>query len=113
MGQPTHGHGGHGTGHEGGHGSLKSYVIGFILSIVLTIIPLVVVMNDMMGKTGTIVLILILAVLQFVVQLWFFMHLKEGENAKWNIAALLFAALILIVVVVGSIWIMTYNTVAH
>jgi cytochrome o ubiquinol oxidase subunit IV len=109
MGQPTHGHG----GHEGGHGSLKSYVIGFILSIVLTIIPLVVVMNDMMSKTGTITLILIMAVLQFVVQLWFFMHLKEGENAKWNISALLFAALILILVVAGSIWIMEYNMVAH
>jgi cytochrome o ubiquinol oxidase subunit IV len=109
VGQSAHGHG----GHEGGHGSLKSYVIGFILSIVLTIIPLVVVMNDMMSKTGTIVLILILAVLQFAVQLWFFMHLKEGVNAKWNIAALLFAVLILILVVAGSIWIMTYNTVAH
>jgi len=118
MAQSTHSHGSHGHGqghggHEGGHGSLKSYVIGFLLSIVLTIIPLVVVMNDMMSKNGTIVLILILAVLQFVVQLWFFMHLKEGENAKWNIAALLFAVLILVVVVAGSIWIMTYNTVAH
>lgn len=113
MGQPTHGHGGHDTGHEGGHGSLKSYVIGFILSIVLTIIPLVVVMNDMMGETGTIVLILILAVLQFAVQLWFFMHLKDGENAKWNVSALLFAILILFLVVAGSIWIMEYNTVAH
>jgi cytochrome o ubiquinol oxidase operon protein cyoD len=41
------------------------------------------------------------------------MHLKEGVNAKWNIAALLFAVLILILVVAGSIWIMTYNTVAH
>lgn len=95
------------------HGSLKSYIIGFALSILLTIIPLVVVMNDMLGRTGTLFLILLMAVLQFAVQLFFFMHVKEGENAKWNIMALLFGLVILVTIVGGSIWIMTYNTVAH
>ncbi|MGG1517312.1 cytochrome o ubiquinol oxidase subunit IV [Paenibacillus oryzisoli] len=95
------------------HGSLKSYTIGFVLSIILTIIPLVVVMNHMMGKTGTLVLILIMAILQFVVQLFFFMHIREGENSRWNVMALLLGLVILITVVGGSIWIMTYNQVAH
>nr|WP_216855651.1 cytochrome o ubiquinol oxidase subunit IV [Paenibacillus qinlingensis] len=92
---------------------MKSYIIGFALSIILTIIPLVVVMNHMLGKTGTLVLILLMAVLQFGVQLFFFMHVKEGENARWNIMALLFGLVILVTIVAGSIWIMTYNTVAH
>ncbi|MBD0383062.1 cytochrome o ubiquinol oxidase subunit IV [Paenibacillus sedimenti] len=95
------------------HGSLKSYIIGFVLSIVLTIIPLVVVMNHMLGKIGTLILILLMAVLQFVVQLFFFMHVKEGENARWNIMALIFGLVILVTIVAGSIWIMTYNQVAH
>ena len=95
------------------HGSLKSYIIGFALSIILTIIPLVAVMNHMLSKTGTIVLILIMAVLQFGVQLFFFMHVKEGENARWNIMALIFGLVILLTIVAGSIWIMTYNQVAH
>ncbi|MDF2650392.1 MAG: heme transporter CcmD [Paenibacillus sp.] len=95
------------------HGSLKSYLIGFALSIILTIIPLVAVMNHMLSKTGTIVLILFMAVLQFGVQLFFFMHLKEGENARWNIMALIFGLVILLTIVAGSIWIMTYNQVAH
>ncbi|OCT14426.1 cytochrome o ubiquinol oxidase subunit IV [Paenibacillus pectinilyticus] len=95
------------------HGSLKSYIIGFALSIILTIIPLVVVMNHMLEKTGTLVLILIMAVLQFAVQLFFFMHVKEGENARWNIMALIFGLVILITIVAGSIWIMTYNMVGH
>ncbi|MEC0232489.1 cytochrome o ubiquinol oxidase subunit IV [Paenibacillus alba] len=95
------------------HGSLKSYIMGFALSIILTIIPLVVVMNHMLNRTGTLVLILIMAILQFVVQLLFFMHVKEGENAKWNIMALIFGLVILITIVAGSIWIMTYNQVAH
>ncbi|WNR42180.1 cytochrome o ubiquinol oxidase subunit IV [Paenibacillus roseipurpureus] len=95
------------------HGSLKSYIIGFALSILLTIVPLVAVMNHMLGKTGTIVIILVTAVLQFVVQLFFFMHLKEGENARWNMMALIFGLIILLTIVAGSIWIMTYNSVVH
>jgi len=99
--------------HQGGHGSLKSYVIGFILSIVLTILPLVVVLNGLMSKTATLVLILAMAILQFAVQLVFFMHLKEGKDAKWNMMALLLGLIILLTIVAGSIWIMTYNAVAH
>ncbi|NOV02984.1 cytochrome o ubiquinol oxidase subunit IV [Paenibacillus planticolens] len=107
-GNHTNSHGNHNA-----HGSLKSYVIGFALSIILTIIPLVVVMNHMLNKTGTLVLILLMAILQFGVQLFFFMHVKEGENAHWNIMALIFGLIILVTIVAGSIWIMTYNTVAH
>lgn len=101
----------HGSGSS--HGSLKSYVIGFVLSVVLTIIPLVVVMNGMLERMGTIVLILAAAVLQFAVQLVFFMHLKEGENSRWNMMALLLGGIILLTIVAGSIWIMTYNQVVH
>jgi len=95
------------------HGSLKSYVIGFLLSIVLTIIPLAAVMLGSLAKTTTLIVILAAAVLQFVVQLLFFMHLREGENARWNIMSLLLGVLILVTIVGGSIWIMAYNTVAH
>lgn len=95
------------------HGTLKSYVIGFVLSIVLTIIPLVVVLNGMLNETAAIVLIVAMAVLQFGVQLVFFMHLREGENSRWNIMALLLGVIILITIVAGSIWIMMYNQVAQ
>ncbi|WP_274364886.1 cytochrome o ubiquinol oxidase subunit IV [Paenibacillus thermotolerans] len=95
------------------HGSLKSYVIGFVLSIVLTVIPLVVVLGGMLNKTAATVLILVMAVLQFAVQLVFFMHLKEGEDSKWNMTALVLGGVILVTIVAGSIWIMMYNQVAH
>ncbi|GAA4836406.1 cytochrome o ubiquinol oxidase subunit IV [Paenibacillus vulneris] len=105
-------HNSHGA-HSESHGSLKSYVIGFILSIVLTIIPLVVILNHMFSEGARIVIILIMAILQFAVQLVFFMHLKEGENARWNMMALALGLVILLTIVAGSIWIMTYNQVAH
>ncbi len=95
------------------HGSAKSYVIGFVLSIVLTIIPLVLVLNHMMSKTGAIVVSMIMAVLQFVVQLYFFMHIKEGEKPRWNAMALILGVVVVITIVGGSVWVMSFNSMVH
>lgn len=107
------GHGGeaHDSQHEA-HGSFKSYLTGFLLSIVLTIIPLVVVLNHWVEGTGAMVIMLGTAVLQFVVQLVFFMHLREEKKPRWNLMALILGLIILLTIVIGSIWIMTYNQVA-
>ncbi|MGZ0052330.1 cytochrome o ubiquinol oxidase subunit IV [Brevibacillus gelatini] len=91
------------------HGSLKSYVIGFILSIVLTIIPLVLVMNQMMEKTALVITIMVMAILQFVVQLFFFMHIREGEKPRYNVQTLILGLVIVFTIVAGSIWIMMFN----
>ncbi|WP_027091304.1 cytochrome o ubiquinol oxidase subunit IV [Cohnella thermotolerans] len=109
---PTgHSHDAHGDSHES-HGSLKSYVIGFVLSLVLTIIPLVAVLNDIVEGTAARVVLLVTAVLQFVVQLFFFMHLREEKKPRWNLMALILGLVIVLTIVIGSIWIMTYNAVA-
>ena len=102
----SHGHDAH-----GGHGSVASYVIGFVLSIVLTIIPLIIVMNEMFSRTATFVIIFIAAVLQFIVQLFFFMHLKETEKPRWNVMLLVLGIIILVTIVGGSIWIMEFNSI--
>lgn len=94
------------------HGSLKSYVIGFVMSLILTAIPLIVVLNDMLeGKSATL-LLLGSAVLQFVVQLVYFMHLKEEGKPRYNLMVLILGLFIVLTIVAGSIWIMTYNKVA-
>lgn len=92
--------------------NLKSYVTGFVLSIVLTIIPLVVVLNGLLEGTAARVVLLGTAALQFVVQLLFFMHLREEEKPRYNLMTLLLGLVILLAIVIGSIWIMTYNQVA-
>ncbi|WJH36071.1 cytochrome o ubiquinol oxidase subunit IV [Paenibacillus aurantius] len=110
MAQPTQGHDAH--GHEA-HGSLKQYVIGFLLSIVLTIIPIVLVMNHVFEKTATIVIIMVLAVMQFLIQLVFFMHLREGEKPRYNVMALILGVFIVFVIVAGSMWIMGFNSMVQ
>ena len=92
------------------HGTIKAYIIGFILSIVLTIIPLVLVLNHALTKTALIVSILLAAVLQFVIQLFFFMHIRDGEGPRYNVMALILGIVFVITLAVGTIWIMTFNS---
>lgn len=93
------------------HGSFKSYVIGFVLSLVLTSIPLMVVLNDWLEGTWALVVLFGAAILQFLVQLIFFMHLREEKKPRYNLMALLLGLIILVLIVGGSIWIMTYNQI--
>lgn len=101
-------HGGH-AGHRGHHGTLREYVIGFALSVVLTLIPILAVMNDWFGHKASIAVLLVTAVLQFAVQLLFFMHLREEAGPRYNLATLVLGLIIVVVVVYGSIWIMDHN----
>jgi cytochrome o ubiquinol oxidase operon protein cyoD len=49
-------------------------------------------------------IILALAVVQLVVQSVFFLHV--GRDNKWKLITYLFAILIVLIIVVGSLWIM-------
>lgn len=96
--------------HNGNHHSAKPYIVGFILSIVLTIAALFLTLNNVMSVGALIVTILVLACLQIVVQLFFFMHINEGEGPAYHVVALSFALLFTIAIVGGSIWIMAFNS---
>ena len=99
-----------------GHGSIKSYIIGFILSIILTLIPYYMVVNHIFSVPYTHVVILIFAVLQFLVQVIFFLHISEEKGAKLNLYALIFTIVVFVILVIGSIWIMynlDYNMMDH
>lgn len=97
------------SSHEN-HGSIKAYIIGFALSIVLTVIPLVLVLNHMLSKTVLMVSILVAAVLQFVIQLFFFMHIRDGEGPKYNVMALILGIVFAVTIIAGAIWIMSFNS---
>jgi len=102
--------------HGASHGSVKSYMIGFVLSIILTCIPFWMVM-DGGASHGTILgVVLVCAVVQVLVHLAYFLHLNTSSDEGWNMVAIVFAAIIILIVVVGSIWIMwnlNYNMMVH
>ncbi|MFD1674607.1 cytochrome o ubiquinol oxidase subunit IV [Alicyclobacillus fodiniaquatilis] len=89
-------------------------ILGFVLSIVLTIIALWLHTNGRMGPGALVTTILILAVVQIVIQLFFFMHVTEtdGETA-WHAWFLALGLFLVIAIVAGSIWIMTFGTEAY
>ncbi|KDP86464.1 cytochrome o ubiquinol oxidase subunit IV [Cupriavidus basilensis] len=100
-------HDAHGTTSAGAsHGSVKSYVIGFVLAVILTVIPFKLVMGGTLEASTTLAVILGLAVVQIVVHLVYFLHLDSSSEQRWNVMALAFTALILLIVVAGSLWIM-------
>ena len=105
-------HSSHETSHgSASHGSVKSYLIGFILSIILTVIPFAMVMNGNDGSIShsTILAVVVgMAVIQVIVHLVYFLHMNTSSEERWNLVALLFTAMIIGIVVVGSLWIM-YN----
>ncbi|WP_338726279.1 cytochrome o ubiquinol oxidase subunit IV [Shewanella baltica] len=85
--------------------SIKSYLMGFVLSVVLTAIPFWAVMAHHFEKTTTLSLVLVMAIVQIVVHLKYFLHLDFSKEGKVNTFSFLFTALIIVMVVGLSVWI--------
>ena len=95
------------THHTGAsHGSVKSYIVGFVLSIILTVIPFWMVMNPSESHSTILYVIVGMALLQILVQLVYFLHMNSSSEGSWNLIAFIFTVLIVAILVVGSLWIM-------
>lgn len=92
------------TGHH--NGSAKSYVIGFILSLIFTAIPYYMVVNKTVTGTALLITILSFGVLQMLVQIFFFLHLGRGPKPLYNVVFFVSTVGVILVVVGGSIMIM-------
>jgi cytochrome o ubiquinol oxidase operon protein cyoD len=81
-----------------------SYIVGFVLSIVATLIAYFFVVNHLWPKEMLMYFVMGIAVVQLVIQAVFFLHIGRGSRLK--LVTFVFAILIVLIVVVGSIWIM-------
>ena len=93
--------------HDAARGTLASYVSGYILSIYLTVTAYLAVYNHLFSNTLLAVVIVALALVQFVGQLLFFMHLGRETKPRWKLAVTLFMIMVVGILVGGSLWIMT------
>jgi len=88
------------------HGSLRSYLTGFILSVVLTAIPFWLVMTGVLdSKIATEVAITTLAIVQITVHMVYFLHMNTRSEGGWSILALMFTLILVVIALVGSMWI--------
>lgn len=88
------------------HGTLKSYLIGFVTSILLTIISFSLVITQVVSGLTLICTIVVLALVQAIIQLLFFLHLGTEAKPRWETLVFYFMVLVLFIVVIGSLWIM-------
>jgi cytochrome o ubiquinol oxidase operon protein cyoD len=90
-----------------GHGSKQSYLIGFALSAVLTAIPFWLVMTNALDSAGsTAIAVIFFAVLQILVHTTCFLHVNSQSEGGWTMIAYIFTAVILLITIAGSLWIM-------
>jgi cytochrome o ubiquinol oxidase operon protein cyoD len=81
-------------------------MIGFILSSILTLVSFGVVMTDLVPHSMRLSCIVGLAVVQLWVQLVYFLHMGSAPDQRHNTAIFTCTALLIVIVVAGSLWVM-------
>ena len=115
--KPGAGHGQHDShaGHDGhdshglqaDHGSLTSYATGFVLAVILTVIPFWLVMGNVLGNSSTTALVVLgFAAVQIVVHMVYFLHMNTKSEGGWSALALIFTVMLVVIMLSGSIWVM-------
>lgn len=106
AGQDHHGHGDH--DHDGApHGSMKGYVTGFVLSVILTAIPFGLVMSGVISDKSVVAgICMVLAIVQIVVHMIYFLHMNRKSESGWTLMSLIFTIIIVVIALTGSLWVM-------
>ncbi|MDE1179806.1 cytochrome o ubiquinol oxidase subunit IV [Paraburkholderia sp.] len=99
--------------HAGGsHGSVSSYMVGFVLSVILTAAAFGVVLTNALSGFNAVLAISGLALVQIVVHLMYFLHMNTSSAQRWNVMAFGFTVLTALILIGGSLWVM-HNVGAH
>ena len=95
-------------GHDDGiHATLPEYAKGFVLSVILTAIPFWLVMGKVFAHPATTAaVILAFAAVQIVVHMRYFLHMNARSEGGWNLLALIFTAVLVVIALSGSLWVM-------
>ena len=83
------------------------YTIGLVLAVILTATSFWVANTSLLWAPGVPLGLVVLAIAQMGIHLVFFLHITTGPDNTNNVLALAFGVLIVIMVVAGSLWIMS------
>lgn len=84
------------------------YVIGYLSSLVLTALAFTLALTHSMRVGPLVVVLTILAGLQIFVQLYFFMHVTEGDGPPYHSVFLLIGLIFTFAIALMSVWIMGF-----
>jgi cytochrome o ubiquinol oxidase subunit IV len=95
-----------------GQATLKGYLVGFGLSLALTVMAFMFVnahltsQHSEFSHQALVIMLAVFALTQFIVQLVFFLHLGSERKPQWKTLVFWFMIIIVLILVVGSVWIM-------
>ena len=87
---------------------IRNYLIGYALAVALTVVSFLVARTTLVWTPSIPIAISVLAVAQMGVHLVFFIHLTSGPDNLNNAMALAFGVLIVMLLVLGTLWIMSH-----
>jgi cytochrome o ubiquinol oxidase subunit IV len=88
--------------------TIKPYLVGVVLALVLTAIPFGLVAARTLRPTQIFVVIGAAAFTQVIVHLRYFLHLDLKPSSQNQLIALCFAAVVLLILLGGTLW-MLFN----
>ncbi|CAI3924136.1 MULTISPECIES: cytochrome o ubiquinol oxidase subunit IV [Commensalibacter] len=98
-------------GEDHGHGSIVSYIVGFILSVVLTVASFWIVLAHALSNSATVIALGVLAVIQIFVQVSFFLHVSAAPEQRSEVVSFLFSVFVALVICFGTLFVM--HNVGH
>ncbi|HEX2603605.1 MAG TPA: cytochrome o ubiquinol oxidase subunit IV, partial [Oxalicibacterium sp.] len=81
----------------GYHATVRGYLTGFVLSVVLTAIPFWLVMAKVLPASATVPVILGFAAVQVIVHMVYFLHMNTKVEGGWSFLALLFTVIVVVI----------------
>lgn len=88
------------------YGTHKTYVKGFVFSVIITTIAFALVGFKVFSPLASCIAVAVLALTQLFVQLVYFLHLSTDSEARWNLVSAVFAVMIVAIILAGTLWIM-------
>ena len=96
------------TGEDGGTKGIWTYLAGFGLAVLLTVVSFVVARTTLVWQPSIPIALFVLAIAQMGIHLVFFLHITTGPDGTNNVMALAFGVLIVFLLIGGSLWIMQH-----
>ncbi len=99
----------HSPADEAGHFALRTYLIGFVVSVVLTAVPFWIVMHGVIDSRAVAMAVIVaLAVAQILVHTVAFLHVNTRVQGGWTLVAYVFTAVLVLIIIAGSLWIIMH-----
>ena len=88
--------------------AILGYLVGLALATLLTCVSFYIAESTLVWQPSIPIALSVLALAQMGIHLVFFLHITSGPDSVNNVMALAFGLLIVILLVFGSLWIMTH-----